>query len=135
VPEQVVQPETTKFLKELAKLPEEKVAELPEADFDSIVNRLNALSVSSYDEKVKIRALDIMARLRLARAKTDLPATTPVNETADHNLDRLSGPEFALYGYLLDKIQGHDLSDYTNPGAPLWVRDAVAVLTSLGLEP
>ena len=123
-----------KFLKDVAKLPDDKIAELPAADFESIIERLNRLSVSSYDDRIKVRSLDIMARLRLARARADVPPDVPAPKDDSGNpFDRLTGPEFALWGYLNAKLKAEPWKP-TGPSMP-WVTHAVAVLTTLGLQP
>ena len=109
----------------------DEIARLPERDFESLRTRINEVIAKTYDERLKVRGLDILAKLELARAKVALPADAP-EKTADeaYDLSRLTDIEFAVFHYLDSKARG----TAQNSDLP-WVKQAVAVLTSLGIEP
>ena len=95
-------------LKALAKQAD-KLLNLPPKDFENLTVRLNEIAATSYDEKVRLRALDILAKLTLASAKVggmpgDVPAPTE-GEAYDHMAD-LSDRELAVMAYLDRKARG-----------------------------
>lgn len=118
-------------LKSLAKNADQ-IAKLPERDFESIRTRINEVISVTYDEKLKVRGLDILAKLELARAKVELPGDPARTAETDNSFDlsRLSDVELALYNYLHDKARGEN----QNVDLP-WVKQAFEVLTRLEGQP
>lgn len=99
----------------------DQIAKLPERDFESLRTRINEVISSTYDEKLKVRGLDILAKLELARAKVggmpgDVPAPTE-GEAYSHMAD-LSDRELAVMAALDQKARG-EVFTMPTPGEDL----------------